>query len=55
MKHIVGEVYLSNLYLKEIPEILNCVHVKGYFDVSFNILNISFESICKLPNKLRAI
>jgi len=38
MKHIVGAVNLSNLYLKEIPEILNGVHVKGDFDVSFNIL-----------------
>ena len=27
MKHIVGAVNLSNLYSKEIPEILNGVHV----------------------------
>ena len=38
MKHIDGSVNLSNLYLKEIPEILNGVHIKGDFDVSFNVL-----------------
>ncbi len=38
MKYIDGYVQINNLYLKEIPEILNGVHIKGDFDVSFNIL-----------------
>ena len=45
MKHIVGAVNLSNLYLKEIPEILNGVHVKGDFNVSFNVLNWLIDTL----------
>ena len=53
MKHIVGAVNLSNLYLKEIPEILNGVHVKGDFDVSFNILRSLNNSLVKVDGAFK--
>ena len=55
MKHIVGAVNLSNLYLKEIPEILNGVHVKGDFDVSFNILRSLNNSPVKVDGAFKCI
>jgi len=55
MKHIVGAVNLSNLYLKEIPEILNGVHVKGDFDVSFNILRSLNNSPIKVDGAFKCI
>jgi len=55
MKHIVGAVNLSNLYLKEIPEILNGVHVKGDFDVSFNILRSLNNSLVKVDGAFKCI
>jgi len=55
MKHIDGSVNLSNLYLKEIPEILNGVHVKGDFDVSFNILRSLNNSPVKVDGAFKCI
>ena len=55
MKHIVGAVNLSNLYLKEIPEILNGVHVKGDFDVSFNILRSLNNSPVKVVGMFKCM
>jgi hypothetical protein len=55
MKHIVGAVNLSNLYLKEIPEILNGVHVKGDFDVSFNILRSLNNSPVKVDGAFKCM
>ena len=55
MKHIVGAVNLSNLYLKEIPEILNGVHVKGDFDVSLNILRSLNNSPVKVDGAFKCI
>ena len=55
MKHIVGAVNLSNLYLKEIPEILNGVHVKGDFDVSFNILRSLNNSPIKVDGAFKCM
>jgi len=55
MKHIVGAVNLSNLYLKEIPEILNGVHVKGDFDVSFNVLKSLNNSPVKVDGAFKCM
>ena len=55
MKHIVGAVNLSNLYSKEIPEILNGVHVKGDFDVSFNILRSLNNSPVKVVGMFKCM
>ena len=55
MKHIDGAVNLSNLYLKEIPEILNGVHVKGDFDVSFNILRSLNNSPVKVVGMFKCM
>jgi hypothetical protein len=55
MKHIVGAVNLSNLYLKEIPEILNGVHVKGDFDVSLNILRSLNNSPVKVDGAFKCM
>ena len=55
MKHIDGSVNLSNLYLKEIPEILNGVHVKGDFDVSFNILRSLNNSPVKVVGMFKCM
>ena len=55
MKHIDGSVNLNNLYLKEIPEILNGVHVKGDFDVSFNILRSLNNSPVKVDGAFKCI
>ena len=55
MKHIVGAVNLSNLYLKEIPEILNGVHIKGDFDVSFNVLKSLNNSPVKVDGAFKCM
>ena len=55
MKHIVGAVNLSNLYLKEIPEILNGVDVKGDFDVSLNILRSLNNSPVKVDGAFKCM
>ena len=49
MKYIDGYVQINNLYLKEIPEILNGVHIKGDFDVSFNVLKIKLKIFNSIP------
>jgi len=55
MKHIDGSVNLSNLYLKEIPEILNGVHIKGDFDVSFNVLKSLNNSPVKVVGAFKCM
>jgi len=55
MKHIDGSVNLSNLYLKEIPEILNGVHIKGDFDVSFNVLKSLNNSPVKVDGAFKCM
>ena len=50
MKHIDGSVKIDSLFFKEIPEILNGVHIKGDFDVSFNVL----KSLNNSPVKVDA-
>ncbi len=53
MKYIDGYVQINNLYLKEIPEILNGVHIKGDFDVSFNILKSLNNSPVKVDGAFK--
>jgi len=55
MKHIDGSVNLSNLYLKEITEILNGVHIKGDFDVSFNVLKSLNNSPVKVDGAFKCM
>ena len=53
MKYIDGYVQINNLSLKEIPEILNGVHIKGDFDVSFNILKSLNNSPVKVDGAFK--
>lgn len=55
MKYIVGSVDLNSLYLKVTPEILNGVHVKGNFDVSFNILRSLNNSPTKVDDTFKCM
>ena len=53
MKHIDGSVKIDSLFLKEIPEILNGVHIKGDFDVSFNVLKSLNNSPVKVDGAFK--
>jgi hypothetical protein len=55
MKYIDGYVQINNLFLKEIPEILNGVHVKGDFDVSFNVLKSLNNSPVKVDGAFKCM
>ena len=55
MKYIDGYVQINNLYLKEIPEILNGVHIKGDFDVSFNVLKSLNNSPVKVDGAFKCM
>ncbi len=63
MKYIDGSVHINNLSLKELPEILNGVHVKGDFNVSFNVLKslnnspvkVDREFICMYNKNLKSL
>ena len=53
MKHIDGSVKIDSLFFKEIPEILNGVHIKGDFDVSFNVLKSLNNSPVKVDGAFK--
>ena len=53
MKYIDGSVHINSLSLKEIPEILNGVHVKGNFNVSYNVLKSLNNSPVKVDGEFR--
>ena len=55
MKYIDGYVQINNLFLKEIPEILNGVHIKGDFDVSFNVLKSLNNSPVKVDGTFKCM
>ena len=55
MKYIDGYVQINNLFLKEIPEILNGVHIKGDFDVSFNVLKSLNNSPVKVDGAFKCM
>ena len=55
MKHIDGSVNIVSVSFREIPEILNGVHVKGNFDVSFNILRNLNNSPVKVDGKFKCL
>ena len=55
MKYIDGYVQINNLYFKEIPEILNGVHIKGDFDVSFNVLKSLNNSPVKVDGAFKCM
>lgn len=55
MKYIDGSVHINSLSLKEIPEILNGVHVKGDFNVSFNVLKSLNNSPVKVDREFRCM
>ena len=55
MKYIDGYVQINNLFLKEIPEILNGVHIKGDFDVSFNVLKRLNNSPVKVDGAFKCM
>lgn len=51
MKVITGDVNLTGLYFKEIPEILKDVHIKGNFYIPYNIL----KNLNNSPSKVNYI
>ena len=55
MKHIDGSVKIDSLFFKEIPEILNGVHIKGDFDVSFNVLKRLNNSPVKVDGAFKCM
>ena len=55
MKHIDGSVKIDSLFFKEIPEILNGVHIKGDFDVSFNVLKSLNNSPVKVDGAFKCM
>jgi hypothetical protein len=55
MKYIDGYVQINKLFLKEIPEILNGVHIKGDFDVSFNVLKSLNNSPAKVDGAFKCM
>jgi hypothetical protein len=55
MKYIDGSVHINSLSLKEIPEILNGVHVKGDFNVSFNVLKCLNNSPVKVDGDFKCM
>lgn len=55
MKYIDGSVHINSLSLKEIPEILNGVHVKGNFNVSYNVLKSLNNSPVKVDGEFRCM
>ena len=55
MKYIDGYVQINNLFFKEIPEILNGVHIKGDFDVSFNVLKSLNNSPVKVDGAFKCM
>ena len=55
MKYIDGSVHINSLSLKDIPEILNGVHVKGNFNVSYNVLKSLNNSPVKVDGEFRCM
>ena len=55
MKYIDGSVHINSLSLKDIPEILNGVHVKGNFNVSYNVLKSLNNSPVKVDGAFKCM